>query len=138
MDGINVRIRQILKQPPRWWGIHLTFQLFFAGPLIYTGIYFGLDVVKKLGAGNFNDTHKVRPTRPSAHDVDVFVQKIGLSLLILYTAQLSIGLFIHFVKMKSLFRGRPPQNYFHAILGLAILALAAYQVIIPLPVSCQF
>jgi len=29
----------------------------------------------------------------------------------------------------SIFRGyRPPQNYFHAILGLAILALAAYQV----------
>jgi len=31
--------------------------------------------------------------------------------------------------MPSLFRGhRPPQNYFHAILGLVILALAAYQV----------
>ena len=31
--------------------------------------------------------------------------------------------------MPSFFRGhRPPQNYFHAVLGLAIIALAAYEV----------
>lgn len=49
--------------------------------------------------------------------------------MILYIAQLVIGLFIHFIKMPSLFAGhRPPQNYVHVLLGIAILALAAYEV----------
>jgi hypothetical protein len=40
-----------------------------------------------------------------------------------------IGMFIHFVRVPFLFVGhRPPQNYFHAILGLVILAMAGYQV----------
>jgi len=55
-------------------------------------------------------------------------QKIGLALLILYLIQLFVGLFIHFVKIPFFHGHRPPQNYFHAILGLAIIALAAYQV----------
>lgn len=56
-------------------------------------------------------------------------QKMGLALLILYCMQLTIGLFIHFIKIPTLGTGRRPmQNYFHALLGLAIIALAAEQV----------
>jgi hypothetical protein len=52
-------------------------------------------------------------------------------LLILYLIQSFLGVFIHAVKFPSFARSRlhrPPQNYLHAVLGLAILALAAYQV----------
>jgi hypothetical protein len=38
-------------------------------------------------------------------------------------------MFIHAVRVPFLFIfHRPPQNYFHAILGLVILAMAGYQV----------
>jgi len=41
--------------------------------------------------------------------------------------------------MPSLFHGhRPPQNYFHVILGLATLALAAYQVHYGLTIEWAF
>ncbi|KAJ7697628.1 hypothetical protein B0H17DRAFT_1051651 [Mycena rosella] len=54
-------------------------------------------------------------------------QKIGVALLAMYVTQLLLGGFIHFVKLPI--RGhRPPQNYLHAVLGLAIIALAAYQI----------
>lgn len=56
-------------------------------------------------------------------------QKIGLTLVILYVIQLALGLVIHVLKTPSLFGGqRPPQNYLHVVLGIAILALAAYNV----------
>jgi hypothetical protein len=56
-------------------------------------------------------------------------QKIGLSLFIMYIIQVIIGIFVHYVKVPTLGRGRRPvQNYLHALLGLAIMALAAYQV----------
>jgi hypothetical protein len=50
--------------------------------------------------------------------------------MILYVIQLVLGLAIHILKTPSLFGGRrPPQNYFHVVLGIAILALAAYNVL---------
>ena len=57
-------------------------------------------------------------------------QKIGLCLLCIYLLQLALGTIIHFFKPSvSFLRGhRPPQNYFHAFFGLAIIALAFYQV----------
>lgn len=56
------------------------------------------------------------------------IQKIGLALLVLYALQLCLGMTIHFFKMPFMGGHRPPQNYFHAILGLSIIALAFYQV----------
>ena len=38
-----------------------------------------------------------------------------------------LGAFIHYVKKKDRIR-RPPQNYFHAVVGLLVIALALYQV----------
>lgn len=56
-------------------------------------------------------------------------QNVGVIIFGLYIAQIGVGAFIHFVRIPILFVGhRPPQNYFHALFGLAILAMAAYQV----------
>lgn len=89
-------------------------QLFLSGPVIFAGWYYGYQTTKLLELGNFQDPH----------------EKMGLALLILYVIQLVIGLFTHFVKLRSPFGPgtRPPQNYFHVLLGLVILALAASQV----------
>jgi hypothetical protein len=46
---------------------------------------------------------------------------------VLYFAQVGLGAFIHWVKPK-VYRGRPPQNYLHAIAGIALIVLALYQV----------
>jgi hypothetical protein len=91
----------------------MVFQFVFTGPIIWAGWRKGRDAADMLGMPDYEDHH----------------QKIGLTLLILYIIQLAFGFFIHFVKMPSLFGGhRPPQNYVHILLGIAILALAAYQV----------
>jgi len=97
----------------RWWIAHFVIQFLLAGPIIFAGWALGYQTANELFTGpRFSDPH----------------EKIGLALLILYLIQLFFGLFIHFVKIPFFHGHRPPQNYFHAILGLAILALAAYQV----------
>ncbi|KAJ7206897.1 hypothetical protein GGX14DRAFT_567986 [Mycena pura] len=55
------------------------------------------------------------------------VQKAGLAMLVMYIlqARVSLGAFIHWVKLPAF---RPPQNYLHALLGLAIVGLASWQV----------
>lgn len=54
---------------------------------------------------------------------------VGIVIFSLYIGQVVIGVFIHFVRIPFPSLGhRPPQNYIHALLGLAILALASYQV----------
>lgn len=82
--------------------------------MIFAGWYYGHQATKTFGTPNFTDPH----------------EKMGLALLILYVIQLSLGLFIHYVKLRSPFGAgtRSPQNYFHVFLGLVILALAAEQV----------
>jgi Eukaryotic cytochrome b561 len=96
-----------------WFHVHTIFQLFFAGPVIFAGWSQGQQVHGMLKIPHLDDNHK----------------NIGVVLMILYIAQLVIGLFIHYIKFPSLFKGRrPPQNYVHVLLGLAILALAAYEV----------
>lgn len=56
-------------------------------------------------------------------------QRIGYTVFGLYIAQVVLGTFIHYVRIPFPFLGhRPPQNYIHALLGLAILSLADYQV----------
>jgi len=66
-----------------------------------------------LETGHFKDPH----------------EKVGLTLLILYVIQVLLGAIAHFFKLPSLFRGhRAPHNYLHVLLGLAILALAQWQV----------
>ena len=78
----------------------------------------------------------------SLHDFSSLVieQNVGVVIFALYIAQIVVGAFIHFVRIPVLFVGhRPPQNYFHALFGLAILAMAAYQVrLLPLPLNSYF
>lgn len=45
----------------------------------------------------------------------------------LYVIQCAIGAVIHFFKPKNA-KGRPIQNYFHAIFGLIVIALGMYQI----------
>ncbi|KAJ7443835.1 hypothetical protein FB451DRAFT_1295143 [Mycena latifolia] len=96
----------------RWFWGHAVMQLVISGPVIFAGWALGHNLSNKLEMASLNDPH----------------QQIGIALLAMYVTQLLLGAFIHFVKMP-IFRGhRPPQNYLHVMLGLAILALAAYQV----------
>lgn len=71
------------------------------------------------------------PSRSSITHVDTpsVLQTIGFAIFGLYIAQVVLGAFIHFVRIRIPFPGhRPPQNYIHPLLGLAILAMANYQV----------
>lgn len=104
-----------------WFKGHWIIQFYLAGPLIVTGIGLGIGSVHKAGASHLDDTHK----------------KWGIAIFVLYIVQCSLGGIIHFIKPKpkidpstglTVPRARPPQNYSHAILGLAVIALAFYQV----------
>jgi hypothetical protein len=95
-----------------FWG-HAVMQLVISGPVIFAGWAMGHSLANTLELESLYDPH----------------QQIGIALLAMYVTQLLLGTVIHYVKMPGLFRGhRPPQNYLHVVLGLAILALAAYQV----------
>lgn len=55
----------------------------------------------------------------------------GVAIFVLYLAQLAFGASIHYFKPKAWAKGqgrRPYQNYFHAVTGLLIIALAMFQV----------
>ncbi|KIJ39421.1 hypothetical protein M422DRAFT_257740 [Sphaerobolus stellatus SS14] len=92
----------------------------YTGHWIIQGVLGGLTVVIGVGLGFLAD-NQVPEERESPH------KDIGKVILFLYFAQCALGAFIHFVKIR--FRwGRPPQNYFHAILGLLIVGLSVYQI----------
>ncbi|KLO16026.1 hypothetical protein SCHPADRAFT_823713 [Schizopora paradoxa] len=104
-----------------WFKGHWIIQFGLAGPLIVIGVALGIASVHSEGSEHLDDTHK----------------KWGVGIFVLYLIQISLGGIIHFVKPKPkedpvtgqlLPRRRPPQNYGHAILGIAVIALAFYQV----------
>jgi len=108
---------------PHWFWSHASIQLVLSGPVIFYGWEQGYQLARQLELQNLNDPH----------------QKIGIALLALYVTQLLLGVFIHFVKLPRLFRGhRAPWNYLHVALGLAILALAAYQVHYGITIEWEF
>ncbi|KAF8973311.1 hypothetical protein BDZ97DRAFT_1780761 [Flammula alnicola] len=94
-----------------WFKGHWILQFGIAGPVIVLGIILGIAAVHKAQANHFDDDHK----------------RWGLALLVLYLVQSGLGSFIHFVK-KADRKRRPPQNYLHAVLGIAIIGLSLYQV----------
>ncbi|KAF8906571.1 hypothetical protein CPB84DRAFT_1882361 [Gymnopilus junonius] len=97
--------------PTTWFQTHWIVQFVIAGPTILIGVILGIESVAEAKAFHLNDTHK----------------KWGIAIFILYLAQCAFGAFVHFIKKKDRKR-RPPKNYLHAILGLAIIGLALYQV----------
>ncbi|KAL0067391.1 hypothetical protein AAF712_005620 [Marasmius tenuissimus] len=92
-----------------WFRSHWIIQV-LGGVIIILGIALGIQAVSDLGGSHFSDTH----------------QKLGLAAFILYFVQVLLGVFIHKIKLGK--GRRPPQNYLHAILGLAIIAIAMAQV----------
>ncbi|THH28305.1 hypothetical protein EUX98_g5878 [Antrodiella citrinella] len=98
----------------RWFHAHWFVQTIVSGPLIIASFALARHATTQSELGHYNDTHK----------------KWGLALFILYWIQLALGAFIHFVKPNVGLRvvRRPIQNYFHAILGLFIMAASFYQV----------
>jgi len=96
---------------PVWFNGHAILQFFIAGPTIFIGVMLGIAAVANAGAMHLDDDHK----------------RWGIGIFVLYIVQCLLGAFIHYVKKKDRIR-RPPQNYFHAIFGILIIALALYQV----------
>ncbi|KAJ7751516.1 hypothetical protein DFH07DRAFT_525863 [Mycena maculata] len=95
-----------------WFWPHAIVNLLMTGPLVFTAFALGYQTTVTSGTPHFSDPH----------------QKMGLALLVMYLLQVFLGAFIHWVKLPFRFPGgRPPQNYLHAVLGLAIVALASYQ-----------
>ncbi|KAJ7782508.1 hypothetical protein DFH07DRAFT_790896 [Mycena maculata] len=95
---------------PTWYTGHWIAQFAIAGPAILIGIVLGFQASGSIGA-KILDKHK----------------ECGIILFALYLVQCGLGAFIHYVKPKNSTR-RPPQNYFHAVLGLTIIALSMYQI----------
>ncbi|KAF8143353.1 hypothetical protein K438DRAFT_1783852 [Mycena galopus ATCC 62051] len=103
---------------PTWYTGHWIAQFGIAGPAILAGVIYGFKASGSTGY-KFLDHHK-------ASSISLFL-KIGIVVFALYCAQCFIGALIHFLKPKNA-TSRPPQNYFHAVLGLTIIALSMYQI----------
>ncbi|KAJ7502499.1 hypothetical protein B0H11DRAFT_1988792 [Mycena galericulata] len=95
---------------PTWYTGHWIAQFGLAGPAIIVGVVLGFEASGSIGATIW-DNHK----RP------------GVIIFVLYFLQCGLGAFIHFVKPKNS-QSRPLQNYFHAVLGIAIIAFSMYQI----------
>ncbi|KAJ7633474.1 hypothetical protein DFH06DRAFT_1101254 [Mycena polygramma] len=95
---------------PTWYTGHWISQFGIAGPVIITGVVLGFKAAGPIGYKILDD-HK----------------KTGIVLFGLYFAQCIVGALIHYVKPKNA-TARPPQNYFHAVFGITIVALSMYQI----------
>ncbi|KAE9385519.1 hypothetical protein BT96DRAFT_868385 [Gymnopus androsaceus JB14] len=96
----------------KWFTGHWIVQVMISGPVIIIGFALGIRAVVETGAPPLSDNH----------------MKWGVAIFVLYIFQCSLGAFIHWVKFDIRVMGRPPQNYFHALLGLFIIGIALYQV----------
>jgi len=96
----------------QWWWGHWITNFLISGPLVIAAWVMGHK------AHNLSDS-------PMDHH-----KNIGFIIFGLYIGQVALGVFIHFVPIRLPFLAghRPPQNYIHPLLGLAILAMANYQV----------
>ncbi|KAJ7041471.1 hypothetical protein C8F04DRAFT_1078979 [Mycena alexandri] len=96
-----------------WFWPHAIVNFLITGPLIVTAFALGYQISDLSGEPHFSDPH----------------QQVGLALLVMYFTQVFLGAFIHWIKFPFLRfpGGRLPQNYLHAVLGLAIIALASWQ-----------
>ncbi|KAJ6595145.1 hypothetical protein DFH09DRAFT_1305825 [Mycena vulgaris] len=95
---------------PWWYTAHWVAQVGIAGPVVVIGVVLGYVANHEYGETP-GDDHK----------------KWGTIILALYVLQCAFGAVIHYIKPKNA-RRRPPQNYLHAIAGIAILILGMYQI----------
>ncbi|KAJ6529655.1 hypothetical protein B0H19DRAFT_967952 [Mycena capillaripes] len=107
----GVLLARYLRTSRPWWYMgHWIAQVGVAGPIILVNISLGF-VASSAYGGSHKATHKTT----------------GTVMLVLYIDQCITGAVIHFFKPKNAKR-RPIQNYLHAFLGLAIIALGMYQI----------
>ncbi|KDR75941.1 hypothetical protein GALMADRAFT_516288 [Galerina marginata CBS 339.88] len=111
IGALLARYLRTIVAGPTWFKGHWGVQFAIAGPTILIGVVLGIQSVNEAKALHLDDDHK----------------RWGITIFILYFVQCGLGAFIHFVKKQNRKR-RPPQNYVHAVLGLAIIGLALYQV----------
>ncbi|KAJ6567832.1 hypothetical protein B0H10DRAFT_1830301 [Mycena sp. CBHHK59/15] len=111
---------------PTWYTGHWIAQFGIAGPSIIIGVVLGFEAAGKIGSKIFDD-HKASPLSPCLCLCLTPPQKNGVILFALYLTQCVVGAVIHWVKPKNA-KGRPPQNYLHAIFGLAIIGFGMYQI----------
>jgi len=96
----------------RWWLAHAFLNFVVSGPILLASWM----ILKP-------ELHPHSKMPPDIH------KRVGLIIFGLYIAQCVLGLFIHYVRIPFPILGsRPPQNYIHAIIGLATIGLAVYQV----------
>ncbi|KAJ7454530.1 hypothetical protein B0H11DRAFT_1819831 [Mycena galericulata] len=107
--------RYLRTYRPWWYTGHWIAQFGIAGPIILIGVGLGYGASNQYGnlpAGeNDGSDHKT----------------LGTVILVLYLIQCALGAIIHYIKPKKS-RGRPPQNYFHAVFGILVIALGMYQI----------
>ncbi|KAH9062332.1 hypothetical protein EDB87DRAFT_1673828 [Lactarius vividus] len=95
----------------RWFWGHSIPNFLISGPLVFAAWAMG------------SKAHDLTDAPMDHH------KRIGYVIFGLYIGQVVLGAFIHSIRIPLPFLGhRPPQNYIHALLGLAILAMANYQV----------
>jgi len=95
---------------PTWFQGHWILQFGISGPIVLAGLCLAI-AIGRVGGPNITNTHT----------------QVGFLLFGLYCMQCLLGGLIHFIKPKNA-KGRPLQNYAHAVLGLGIIGLAFYQV----------
>ncbi|KAJ6487367.1 hypothetical protein C8R47DRAFT_1320634 [Mycena vitilis] len=119
-------LARYLRTFKRWWYTGHWIAQLGAGVLIVTGV--ALAVVANIQSGTALDNHKARKAilelRCRIPDLS---QRTGFGILVVYILQCLIGAVVHFVKAKHA-RRRPIQNYFHAILGIILIAMGMYQI----------
>jgi hypothetical protein len=129
--------RYLRTRTRSWFPAHFVLQSYLAFPLVLVGLALGVESVRQSGARHLDTTHK----------------RAGLALVMVYFAQVGLGVVVHFVKPRVLSYAhayppsssgrtlgyyltypflrpgrRPIQNYFHAVLGLGIIAAGFWQV----------
>jgi len=110
LGGLLARWARTFVPGPVWFNGHWIINFGLAGPAIIAGFALAYVGVQKAGGGH-SSTHTM----------------LGLALFVLYLIQVTLGNIIHYIKPRRP-TGRPVQNYVHAVLGIAIIALAFWQV----------
>lgn len=95
---------------PTWFKGHWILQFGISAPFVLAGAILAFSI-SHVGGPKVWNTHT----------------QVGVLLFSLYVVQCMLGSIIHFWKPKNM-KGRPPQNYAHAVLGITIIALAFFQV----------
>ena len=112
----------------RWWLAHWVLNGFVSFPLIIISWVKGVNASGN-GPMDHHQVSKFCFVVGPIYDSVCRVQKIGTIIFTLYIVQIFLGAFVHFIRIPfPLIVHRPLSNYVHALLGLTIIVMSAYQV----------